>query len=158
MINLIWAMDIDNCIGKNNMLPWHYKEDLQYFRSKIKDKRVLLGMNTYESILSYRKTLFPNSTYYLVTRRKIKIDGVDMINDLDAFINNLPDEDIFVIGGASIYEKLLPYADYLYVTIINKHHDGDAFFPQIDYSKYELVESIPGENPDLTFKVYKRCI
>lgn len=158
MISLIWAMDIDNCIGKDNMLPWHYKEDLKYFRSKIKGKRVLLGMNTYESILSYRPTLFPDSTYYLVTRRKIRIMGVDIINDLDSFIKrDHSDEDIFVIGGASIYEKMLPIADYLYVTIVNKHHDGDAFFPQIDYSKYELIESFNGENPDLTFKVYKRC-
>lgn len=156
MISLIWAMDIDNCIGKNNMLPWHYKEDLKYFRSKIKNKRVLLGMNTYESILSYRTTLFPDSTYYLVTRKNVKIDGVDIINDLDEFLNKKIDEDIFVIGGASIYEKTLPIADYLYVTIVNKHHDGDAYFPQIDYSLFDLVEEIKGEDPDLTFKVYRR--
>lgn len=156
MISLIWAMDIDNCIGKNNMLPWHYKEDLKYFRSKIKGKRVLLGMNTYESILSYRPTLFPDSTYYLVTRKNIKIDGVDVINDLDKLLHEKKDEDIFVIGGASIYEKTLPIADYLYVTIVNKHHDGDAFFPKIDYSQYDLIEEIKGENPDLTFKVYRR--
>lgn len=155
MLSLIWAMDLDNCIGKDNMLPWHYKEDLLYFREKIKGKRVLLGMNTYKSILGYRKTLFPNSTYYLLTRQNVKIDNVDVIHDLDVVKSS--DEDIFVIGGASIYEALLPYADYLYVTIISKRHDGDAFFPKINYDDYELIEEIKGNDKDLTFKVYKRC-
>ena len=54
MISLIWAMAKNNLIGKDNELPWSYKEDIKYFRSKIKDHAVLVGDKTHESILSYR--------------------------------------------------------------------------------------------------------
>lgn len=156
MISLIWAMDENNVIGKDNMLPWHYKEDLNYFRSCIKNHKVLLGYNTYKSLLSYRKTLFPDSTYFLATRKNINIEDVTIINDLKSFLEKKEDEEIFVIGGSSIYEACLPYADKLYVTIVKGVHDGDAFFPKIDYNKFKLISKKKGENPDLEFRIYER--
>lgn len=156
MISLIWAMDEENAIGKDNVLPWHYKEDLLYFRECIKNHKVLMGMNTYESILSYRKSLFPNSTYYIATRRRIRIDGVEIVSDLNSFIKKKFDDELFVIGGASVYKATLPYANKLYVTIVKGTHNGDAFFPEIDYGKFKLISSKMGENPDLEFRVYER--
>ncbi len=158
MISLIWAMDKNNLIGKNNELPWHYKEDLKYFRSKIKDHEVLLGDKTLESIKGYRNgKLFPNSTYYCATINDVDYEEATMVRDLEAFLKQERENEIFVIGGATIYRLSLPYADRLYITHIDKEYEGDAYFPEIDYSKFRLIEETQGvENEELRFCVYER--
>ena len=141
MISLIWAMAKNNLIGKDNELPWSYKEDIKYFRSKIKDHAVLVGDKTHESILSYRNgKKFPDVKYYVSTIfPEVTYPDVIMVRDLIKFLEEKHDEEIFVIGGRTIYNLSLPYADRLYISFIQGKHEGDAYFPQIDYSKYNLI-------------------
>lgn len=155
MISLIWAMDKNNLIGKNNELPWHYKEDLKYFREKIKNHPVLLGDNTYLSILGYRNgKKFPNSKHYVATIKDLSFDDCEMVYDLEAFLKAPHEEEIFVIGGATVYKYALPYADKLYITHIDKEYEGDTYFPTFDYNDYiKVSETVSGE---LTFAVYER--
>lgn len=158
MISLIWAMDKNQLIGKNNELPWHYKEDLKYFRGVIKGHAVLVGDKTHESILGYRNgKLFPDVKYYVATVDNITYPDVTMVRDLIAFLKEEKDEEIFVIGGKTIYQLALPYADRLYITHIDKEFEGNVFFPTIDYSKYNLTKEVKGiENKELSFCVYER--
>lgn len=155
MISLIWAMDKNQLIGKNNELPWHYKEDLKYFRSKIKNHPVLLGDKTYESILNYRNgKRFPDSDHYVATINDVTYEGVTMVRDIIAFLEEEHEEEIFVIGGATIYKLALPYADRLYITHIDKEYEGDAYFPTFDYNDYEKIsETVSNE---LRFAIYER--
>lgn len=155
MIKLIWAMDQDNLIGKDNLLPWHYKEDLIFFKNMTKDKEVVMGYNTYESMLSYYKTKpFPFSIINIATRKNIEISNANIINDYKSFIKNFPnDKELMVIGGKEIYNLSMDYADVLYVTVINKSHDGDTYF-NADFSNFNLVETkISGV---LEFRTYKK--
>ena len=139
MIKLIWAMDKNNLVGKNNVLPWHYKEDLVYFKNMTKDQTVLMGMNTYDSLMFYYKNKkLPFGKKYVGTKKDITLDDCIIVNDVVSFLEN-NEEDLFVIGGKTIYELALPYADYLYVTIIDDTHEGDTYFPQIDYSRFNLI-------------------
>ncbi len=154
MIKLIWAMDQDNLVGIDNLLPWHYKEDLLFFKSMTKDKEVVMGYNTYQSLLGYYKTKpLPFGKINVATRKNIEINNVNVVNDYKSFIKNYSGEELMVIGGKEIYELSMAYADLLYVTVINKSHEGNVYFYP-DFTSFKLVETkVSGV---LEFKTYKK--
>lgn len=152
MINLIWAMDSERIIGNDNKMPWHCKEDLLYFKSKTKDKTVLLGYNNYLSLLGYYKDKpLPYGKIYLLTHKDINIPGIYVIHDIK---DVLKEEELWVIGGGQIYKQMLPYASYLYMTIINGKHEGNVYFPEFDLNDYELQSS--NTTDEAKYLVYKR--
>ena len=152
MINLIWAQDKNGLIGKNNMMAWHCKEDLIYFKSKTKDKTVLLGYNNYVSLMGYYKDKkLPYGKIYLLTHRDLQIEGINVIHSISDVLN---EEELWVIGGGLIYKQMLPYADYLYVSLIKGDYTGDTYFPKVDYQMYELVSK--NETEVASYLVYKR--
>lgn len=154
MINLIWAMDRNWLIGKGNILPWHYKKDLMYFKEKTANQAVLMGDMTYDSLKSYYKTKpLPFKEIYVASISDRTFEGATKITDIDTFLKET-DKDIFVIGGRTIYKLSLPYADRLYITWIDKDHDGDVYFPKFDLSEYNKVS----EDIDdvLKFTVYEK--
>jgi dihydrofolate reductase len=140
MISLIWAMDKNNLVGKGDKIPWHIKEDLLYYKSKTNGQTVLMGDQTYFSLKGYYKDKpLPYGKIYVATIDKnLKIDGVTMIYDLVSFLENNKD-DLWVVGGATIYKISLPYADRLYISFVKGNHEGDRYFPAIDFSKYNLT-------------------
>lgn len=155
MIKLIWANDKDGLVGKDNLLPWHYKEDLIFFKNMTKGKEVLIGDNTYNSLLGYYKDKpLPFGKINYATRNRMFVPNVNIVNNLIPFIENWDKEnELMVIGGKTIYELTMPYADYLYVTVINESHEGNVYFNP-DLSDFELIESrISGV---LDFRTYKR--
>lgn len=158
MIKLIWAMDRNNLVGKGNLLPWHYREDLLYFKECTKNKTVIMGDNTYDSLMGYYKNKpLPFGKIYVATIKKMIIPNVEMVNNLDQFLIDFPtNEELFVIGGKTIYQLSLPYADQLLVTMIDDDHNGDVYFPKVDFFKYNLVSSrVSGK---LDFRVYERFV
>ena len=68
----------------------------------------------------------------------LKLDDAIVINDLIDFVSNFKDE-LWVVGGATIYKLTLTYADRLYISFVKGNYEGDKYFPQIDYSKYKLI-------------------
>ena len=140
MINLIWAMTKDNLIGKGNLMPWHIKEDLVYYKNKTAGKTVVMGEETYFSLKGYYKTRpLPYGTIYVASLNPdLKLDDAIVINDLIGFVTNYKDE-LWGVGGATIYKLTLPYADRLYISFVKGNYEGDKYFPQIDYSKYKLI-------------------
>ena len=155
MISIIVAIGKNNLIGKGNDLPWDYPEDLKYFRKVTSGKTVLMGENTFYSIVSRIGKPLPKRQNIVATLNKdFSYENVLVTYDLISFLKEKHDEEIFVIGGKQIYQLALPYADRLYITHINKEHEGDVFFPTINYDDYELVSS--DKNGDLNFCVYER--
>ena len=159
MINMIWAMDKNQLVGKGDRIPWHIKEDLLYYKSKTKGKVVLMGDTTYYSLKSYYKEKpLPYAKIYVATIDKSlvindKLNDVTMIYDLVEFIKGYKDE-LWVVGGATIYKLSLPYADNLYISYIKGEYEGDRYFPTIDFSKYELVWQ--NDTKDVLYTVYER--
>ena len=141
MINLIWAMDENNLVRNGDKIPWHIKEDLLYYKSKTKGKVVLMGDTTYFSLKGYYKDKpLPYGKIYVATIDKnLKIDGVEMVYDIFEFLNNNPEEELWVVGGATIYKLSLPYADRLYISFIKGSHEGDRYFPKINFDEYKLI-------------------
>lgn len=142
MLSLIVAIAENNVIGNDNKLIWHISEDLKRFKSITSGNIMLMGRKTFESLPG----VLPNRKHIIITRdNKYSVDSdqVSIINDLNSFIveHENSDEEIFVIGGAEIYKQLMPYCQKLYLTKVHKSFDGDTYFPEIDYSNYQVEYS-----------------
>lgn len=145
MVNLIWAMTEDGVIANNGQLPWNIKEEMAYFREKTLNKTVLMGSKTFISIkkpLKNRKNIIISSKTrenYINYVNEYCIITNDLIKILKQYQGN-KNEDIWVIGGANIYEQAFEYADYLYVSIIKEKYFGDLKFPKLEFNNFELIE------------------
>lgn len=118
MITLIVAINHTNSIGLNNRLPWHNPDELQYFKQLTMSKTLYVGHNTY-------KHLPP------LQGRNIKVIGHNKdVQDFHTFLLDHQDskEDIYIIGGASIFNQALPYASYIYLSIVDDNTLGDCLF------------------------------
>lgn len=154
MISLIWAMDENWLIGKDNALPWHYPKDLQYFKAHTKDHAVLMGDMTYQSLKSYYKTKpLPFAKNYVANLIETRYPDATLVKDLHGFLSTYQG-DLFVIGGKTIYQLALPYAHRLYITFVLNRHEGNVFFPPFDLSSFQLIEKTMEEG--LIFAVYER--
>ena len=157
MISLIWAMDKNWLVGKDNKLPWHFKEDLLYYKSKTEGKTVLMGDKSYFSLKSYYKTKpLPYGKVYVASLDNLELEDAEVVNDVISFLKSFPkDEELWVVGGATIYKFALPYANYLYITFVDGEYEGDAWFPKFDLeNEFNLVSSRVSNN--LNFCVYER--
>ncbi len=149
-INIISWMDPNRVIGKNNALPWHYSEDLQYFKKTTTGHIIVMGYNTY---LSIGKPL-PNRRNIVLS--KYPVEWIETYDSIDALIHQLEHEwvsEFFVIWWASIYTQFLDKADFLYLTEIKKEYDGDTYFPEFK-DKFEEISREVWE--ELDFVVYRR--
>jgi dihydrofolate reductase len=159
MINLIVCKDRKNAIGKNNELPWHLPKDLAYFKRITEGHIVVMGRNTYESI---GKPL-PNRINVVLSKTMKETDNIVVTDDIDKVLKTAKESqflDTFIIGGSSIYEQFLPYADRLYITNVHTVIEGaDAYFPMVDFSEWkELRRTHEVDNGyDLIFEVYDRA-
>ncbi|MDO8643795.1 MAG: dihydrofolate reductase, partial [bacterium] len=122
MISIIAAVAKNRIIGKNNQLPWHLPEDLKHFKEITMGHPILMGRKTFESI----GHPLPGRENIVLTRdRSWKAEGVTVIHDFEAILKQrVATEENFVIGGSKIYELALPYAQKLYLTLINKEFEG----------------------------------
>lgn len=157
-INLIVAISKNNCIGKDNKLPWHLPEDLKHFKKITSGKTVLMGRKTFESILDYLGKPLPKRKNIVITRNKnYEVpEGVEVYTDLNEAIEKYKNEEVFVIGGSSIYEQSMPLADKLYITHVNQEVDGDAFFPEINNEVWK--EKSREEHEGFAFVNYVRML
>lgn len=158
MIALIVAMDTQQLIGKDNAMPWHYPEDLAYFKTITAQHPLLMGRKTFESILSYGGPL-RGRHHYVLTRQSEGLrafENVTYIHDATTLIEKYRNDDdtLFLIGGASLYQQYLLEAKRLYLTLIDEMYEGDTYFPVIRWEDYELISS--ESRGALTFNVFEK--
>lgn len=130
ILSLIWAMDRNRLIGKENALPWRLPADMAWFKQHTMAKPILMGRKTYESI----GRPLPGRTNLILSRQEgLDIDGCTVVRSLEEALNAVPDAaEVMVMGGAEIYALLMPAADKLYITEIDAEFEGDAWFPEFD--------------------------
>lgn len=161
---IIVAAAKNGIIGRDNQLPWHLPQDLKYFKSVTLGKPVIMGRKTYESI----GRPLPGRTNIVITRQQDWQPGTDVVvvSSLEQAIAaagkvtaGLPDAEAMVIGGAEIYRLALGRAERVYLTQIEADVDGDASFPGLPATLWELTAAVAGdpaaELPH-TFCVYER--
>ena len=136
-LSIIVAMAKNRTIGINNTLPWRCPEDLKHFKALTMGHHMIMGRKTFDSI---GKPL-PGRTTVVVTRnRELQIDGCIMAHSLpEAIAACAGDSEIFIVGGADLYEQALPLADKLYLTEIQQEVTGDAHFPAFDQKAWQEV-------------------
>lgn len=161
IVSLLLAASENNVIGKDNALPWHLPDDLKYFKNLTWGLPILMGRKTFESI---GKPL-PGRKSIVITRDKEwGHDGVAVVHSIEEGIGKAEGFgalEIFVIGGAQIFNTALPTANRIYLTRIHHRFDGDVFFPEISEDEWALTSSrfcaADEKNVyDHTFQVWER--
>jgi dihydrofolate reductase len=157
MISLIAAVADNKVIGSHNDLPWYLPEDLKHFKELTTGHTVLMGKNTFESILKRIGKPLPNRKNVVLTRDKNfqTPEGVVVYHDLtDALAALANDGEIMVAGGAQIFQQTIELADKLYITEVHQQASGDVLFPDIDHRFWK--ETARQDHEEFSFVTYER--
>ncbi len=134
-ISIIVAMGEDRAIGKHEKLLWHITDDLKRFKALTLGHPVIMGRKTFESIVKYVGKPLPDRKNIVITRNaNYKHEGGNVytsssVEEALKKARELDKKEIFIIGGAQIYEQTLPFADMLYLTLIEDKKEADVYFP-----------------------------
>lgn len=147
----IVAMAENRVIGAGGKIPWHVTGDLPFFKKTTMGHPIVMGRKTYESL----GRPLPGRKNIILSRTMQAPLGVTVINNLEELRQlALPPEEIFVIGGAEIYQLLLPECTTLFVTHVHRSVEGDTFFPDFE-QEFEL-QKILLKTPEFTIGEYQR--
>lgn len=148
-ISAVVAMSEERVIGLDNKLPWHLPADLKHFKEVTMGKPIVMGRKTYESI----GRALPGRLNIVISRdKKFQAVGCEVVSSIDEAIKVAGDsEEIFVIGGALIYEVMLPVIQRIYLTIVHHVFAGDAFFPEFNKAEWHETqrECYPADEKNL---------
>ena len=154
MIALIAAIARNGCIGIEGKLPWHIPEDFEHFKRHTMGKVVLMGRRTWDSLPPKFRPL-PNRTNVVITKRvQDPFSGAEVYGSINDALAAHVNEDIFVIGGASIYEQTIARADRLIITHVERVVGGDAFFPPIDPMRWQEISH--EAHSEFSFATYEK--
>ncbi|WP_153111642.1 dihydrofolate reductase [Propionivibrio limicola] len=163
-ISLIAAVANHRVIGKNNRLLWQLPEDMRHFRTTTRGKPVIMGRKTWESLPDAFRPL-PGRLNIVVSRNAdYAAPGATLAGSLTEALKiaaqaSPSPEEVFIIGGAEIYQETLPAAHRLYLTEIAADFDGDAHFPEFTPQDWEEISRTPAQEPaafPYSFAVYQR--
>lgn len=133
MINIIAAIAENNAIGNENKLLYWLPNDLKRFKALTTGHTIIMGRKTFDSL---PKGALPNRRNVVLSRSVTAIEGCVVYASLEEALEHCaPEEDVYIIGGASVYEQALPLADRLCLTLVHDTPEkADAFFP--DFSAW----------------------
>ena len=161
MLSIIVAKAKNNTIGKENKLLWYIPDDLKRFKNLTTNHNIIMGRKRFESL----GTILPDRKHIVFSQNpdfKVNNENVEIVHSMLQIKQYIEDEnENFVIGGAMIYNLLMPYVTKMYVTEIKKDFEGDTFFPTINSDIWEEVSREEGpEDSKNNFKyeyvTYKR--
>ena len=161
MLSIIVAKAKNNTIGKDNKLLWNIPDDLKRFKELTINHNIIMGRKTFESI----GRILPNRKHIIFSQNpdfKIDNENIEIVHSMLQIKQYIEDEnENFVIGGAMIYNLLMPYVTKMYVTEIDKDFEGDTVFPRINTEVWQEVSREDGpkdEENDFKYEyvVYKR--
>ena len=136
-LKAIAAMSLNRVIGNAGKIPWHVPEDFKWFKQITMGHVLVMGRKTFESIgrpLPGRETI-------ILSQNGFSYPGVCTLRELTDIRLESDTRTIFICGGAQIYEQYLPLCSELYLTLVKRTVDGDAFFPAFE-DKFELAEQM----------------
>jgi len=161
MLSIVVAKAKNNIIGKDNKLLWHLSDDLKRFKALTTGHTIIMGRKTFESL----GRVLPNRKHIVFSNNpdfKVNDENVEVVHSLLQIQEYIESEDeAFVIGGAMMYNFLMPYVSKMYVTEIEKEFEGDTFFPRIDDKKWKEVSREKGpedgeNNFEYNYVVYQK--
>ena len=124
-------------IGQANQLPWRLSPDLKYFKRTTMAKALIMGRKTYETI----GRPLPGRTNIIMTRdESYQADGCLVAHSMESALEVAGEGEVMIIGGGQLYRKFLPFADRIYMTLIDAEFEGDTFFPELNTDQWSLVD------------------
>lgn len=158
MISIIAAIGKNRELGKDNKLLWHLKNDMERFKKITLNQVVIMGRKTYESLPAKFRPL-PHRINIVITGKSKNLiasnhPSLIVATSIDEALKKAKifNKEIFIIGGASIYEQTLAIADKLYLTIVEKNYpDADAFFPPYKSHFPKIISQSKGEENGLKY-------
>lgn len=150
-LTIIAAIGKNNELGYKNDLIWHLPDDLKFFKEKTTGKTIVMGYNTFLSL----PKLLPNRKHIVLSTDKLDIKDVTSFTNLDELIKFIKeiDEEVFIIGGASIYKQFINLVDKMYLTEVESEFEkADVYFPNFNKNEWERVELLENENNNIKFK------
>jgi dihydrofolate reductase len=133
----IAAMSLNRVIGRDNRIPWHLPEDFRWFKRATTGHILVMGRRTFESI---GKPL-PGRETVVVSRAGFTHPGVRTVRGLGDLTFEGEARDVFICGGSEIYRQTLPRWSELFLTLVKREVEGDAFFPAFE-DQFELEGSL----------------
>lgn len=133
-MNLIVAVDENWAIGYKNELLIRIPADMKMFRQETTGKVVVLGRKTLETFPG-GQPLKNRTNIILSTNKNYKVKDATVVHSVEELLEelkNYADEDIYIIGGETIYRQLLPYCNVAHITKIDRSYEADAYFPNLD--------------------------
>jgi len=158
IISLIAAMDENRGLGKENKLLCHLPADLKHFKELTFGKPIIMGRKTYQSI----GRALPGRLNIVLSKQMTTIHDVIVVDTLSqALALTIDSDEVFIIGGAKVFEEALPLAHQIYLTIIHNQFEADVFFPELDFRVWRCCEGVDREHDknnqyDLTFYRFER--
>ena len=160
-VSLIAAIAENGVIGKDNQLIWQISEDLKFFKRTTSGHHIIMGRKNYESI----GRPLPNRTNVIITRNRNYVqEGCEIVYSLDEALllaKNNGDNEVMIIGGGEIYKQSLEKVDKMYITRVHETFEGDTYFPQVEWSNWQLVSEDLHEKDenckhDFTICIYEK--
>lgn len=137
-LSLVAAIGKYNELGLDNKLIWKIKEDLDFYRKLTLHQNIIMGRKTFESMPA--GALQKRNIFVLSNLKLDEHYDVNCFNDVDSLLKyiEISNREFIVVGGATIYEKMLPYVDTMYLTEIDDYANADAFFPYVDVDEWDI--------------------
>lgn len=136
----IWAQDQNGLIGREGVLPWHLPADLAFFKCMTVGHTLVMGRKTFEGM---NKRLLPDRETIILTGQKdYEVpEGARVLHSVDEVLEATKDskKTVMIAGGGKVFEGFMPYTDVFYRTVIEESFEGDAYFPEVDWSCWEKV-------------------
>ena len=148
--SIIAAIGKNRELGKDNDLIWHLPNDLKFFREVTSNHTIIMGRNTFESL----PRMLPNRKHIVLTSRDGVPSEVEVYRELKQILEKYKDteEEIFIIGGASIYTQFLEHSSKLYLTEIDAEEQASVYFPEFDKEQYEREVLKENEDNGISYK------
>ena len=143
-LKAIAAMSLNRVIGCGNKIPWHLPEDFKWFKQSTTGHTIVMGRKTFESI----GRPLPNRKTIVISRSGFAHPGVVTVSNLEDLDINAEPGEVFICGGAQLYAQTLALCSDLYLTLVKREVEGDAFFPRFE-DRFEQIEVI-ADNPDFS--------
>ena len=154
-IKMIVAMDRERAIGKAGKIPWHLKADIDHFASTTTGKVVVMGRKTYQSLPNRFRPLPERQNIVLTRSLSLLAPGCEVLNTLQEVLQRSMTREVWVMGGAEIYQAFLPYSRCIMVTHVGTRIGGDIFFPAVPghWAPRQLFRQEADEKNDFSFSV-----
>ena len=146
----IAAMSLNRVIGAGNKIPWHLPEDFKFFKQTTMGHVLVMGRKTFESI----GRALPGRETIMLSRSGWSHPGVRTVASLDEVSPLASGREVFICGGAEIYRQALPLCAEIYLTLVKRELEGDAFFPPFEDSFEEV--SVLRDEPEFKIIHYRR--